>query len=60
LSEDYYFCKIAAEAGYELWVDYKTPLGHIGEYEFVGSIENELNDGLVKFNKDLIEVNLNR
>ena len=55
----YDFCKIAADSGYELWIDYKTPLGHIGEYEFVGSIENEF-DGLIKFNKDLIEVNLNR
>ena len=60
LSEDYYFCKLLRDAGYELWIDYKSPLGHIGEYEFTGSIENEIKKELSQFNKDLIEINSNR
>jgi len=60
LSEDYYFCKLAKDCGFELWIDYQTPLGHIGSFEFQGSIQGELDDKLIQFNKDLIEVNYNR
>ncbi len=60
LSEDYYFCKLCREAGFELWIDYMSALGHIGEYEYWGSIEKSLNKDLYQFDKDLVEVQSNR
>ena len=60
LSEDFFFCKKCTDLGYELWIDYLTPLGHIGSFEFQGSIKAELDDQLIQFNKDLVEVNLDR
>lgn len=30
-SEDYWFCRQAREAGYEVWVDLTIPVGHIGD-----------------------------
>ena len=60
LSEDYYFCKLLRDSGYELWIDYKSALGHIGEYEYWGSIDNELQSGLIQYNKDLVKINGNR
>lgn len=32
--EDYWFCRIAREAGFEVWVDLNIPIKHIGEYIF--------------------------
>lgn len=31
-SEDFWFCRLAREAGYKVWVDFAVPVGHIGEY----------------------------
>jgi hypothetical protein len=47
LSEDYYFCHLAREAGIEIWADIKTKLGHIGQMTFWGTLQNQLEaDGL--------------
>ena len=32
--EDYWFCRIAKEAGFEVWVDLTIKVGHIGDYIF--------------------------
>lgn len=32
--EDYWFCRLAREAGYKIWVDYQVKVGHIGDTIF--------------------------
>ena len=32
--EDYWFCRKAREAGFEIWVDLTIPIGHIGDYRY--------------------------
>ena len=39
LSEDWAFCRRAAEMGYEIWADSRVELGHIGMHEFRGTSE---------------------
>lgn len=34
MSEDYYFCKICRENGYEIWAYIDEPLAHIGPYAY--------------------------
>src|SRR3990167_277434 len=34
MGEDHWFCEKAKESGYEIWVDTKIKIGHLGEYEF--------------------------
>lgn len=43
LSEDYYFCRLAEECGFEIWTDISTPLTHLGSYEYNGIMINQLN-----------------
>lgn len=33
-SEDFWFCRLAREAGFKVWVDLTIPVGHIGDYVF--------------------------
>jgi hypothetical protein len=35
MGEDVWFCNVAREAGYDVWVDPTLKVGHIGEYIFV-------------------------
>lgn len=34
LSEDYWFCKKAKEAGFDIWVDFNVVVKHIGDYPY--------------------------
>jgi hypothetical protein len=43
LSEDYYFCRLAEECGFEIWTDLSTPINHLGSTEFYGSFISQLN-----------------
>jgi hypothetical protein len=43
LSEDYYFCRLAAECGFEIWTDIQTPITHLGFTEYHGSFISQLN-----------------
>lgn len=36
MGEDYYFCKIAKDAGFDIWAYVDEELGHIGTYAFDG------------------------
>lgn len=40
-SEDYYFCRIAREAGFKIWMDPSVRLGHIGQYRY-GAVEQKV------------------
>ena len=43
LSEDYYFCRLAEECGFEIWTDIQTPITHLGSTEYHGSFITQLN-----------------
>ena len=43
LSEDYYFCRLAEECGFEIWTDLQTPITHLGSTEYHGSFITQLN-----------------
>ncbi len=43
LSEDYYFCRLAEECGFEIWTDISTPINHLGSAEYYGSFISQLN-----------------
>jgi len=43
LSEDYYFCRLAEECGFEIWTDLSTPITHLGSTEYHGSFISQLN-----------------
>ena len=43
LSEDYYFCRLAEECGFEIWTDLQTPITHLGSTEYSGSFITQLN-----------------
>jgi hypothetical protein len=43
LSEDYYFCRLAEECGFEIWTDLSTPITHLGSTEYYGSFMTQLN-----------------
>ena len=43
LSEDYYFCRLAEECGFEIWTDLSTPINHLGSAEYYGSFISQLN-----------------
>jgi hypothetical protein len=43
LSEDYYFCRLAEECGFEIWTDLSTPITHLGFTEYHGSFITQLN-----------------
>jgi len=43
LSEDYYFCRLAEECGFEIWTDLSTPINHLGSTEYYGSFIAQLN-----------------
>jgi len=43
LSEDYYFCRLAEECGFEIWTDLQTPITHLGSTEYHGSFISQLN-----------------
>lgn len=34
LGEDYWFCRLAKEKGYEIWVDLSVKIGHVGDYTY--------------------------
>ncbi len=36
LSEDYYFCRLAEECGFEIWTDLSTPINHLGSTAYYG------------------------
>jgi hypothetical protein len=38
LSEDYAFCQLAREMGYEIWVDLSGCLSHIGRFAYKGNL----------------------
>lgn len=43
LSEDWYFCRLASEAGFKVYLDTKISLGHIGYHEYrMGQIYGEI------------------
>lgn len=31
-SEDFWFCRLAREAGHQIWCDLSVPIGHVGEF----------------------------
>jgi hypothetical protein len=39
LSEDWAFCRRAKALGYDMWTHSKVLLNHVGQHEFVGSLE---------------------
>ena len=43
LSEDYYFCRLAEECGFEIWTDLSTPITHLGNTEYHGNFITQLN-----------------
>jgi hypothetical protein len=43
LSEDYYFCRLAEECGFEIWTDLSTPITHLGSTEYHGNFITQLN-----------------
>ena len=43
LSEDYYFCRLAEECGFEIWTDLSTPITHLGSTEYYGMFMTQLN-----------------
>jgi hypothetical protein len=43
LSEDYYFCRLAEECGFEIWTDLSTPITHLGNTEYSGMFMTQLN-----------------
>jgi hypothetical protein len=43
LSEDYYFCRLAEECGFEIWTDLSTPITHLGSCEYHGMFMTQLN-----------------
>jgi len=43
LSEDYYFCRLAEECGFEIWTDLATPITHLGSTEYHGRMIDQLN-----------------
>jgi hypothetical protein len=43
LSEDYYFCRLWEECGGEIWTDISTPITHLGNTEYHGSMITQLN-----------------
>jgi hypothetical protein len=43
LSEDYYFCRLAEECGFEIWTDISTPITHLGSTEYHGCFSTQLN-----------------
>jgi hypothetical protein len=54
LSEDYYFCKLARDAGLRLWLSCTAILGHVGRYEYLGSAGLVLSENSnERFNMDL-------
>jgi hypothetical protein len=42
MGEDYSFCKLAQDAGYQLWVHTGVQPKHLGEYQFIGKQEFDL------------------
>ena len=38
LSEDYFFCKLAKNSGFDIWLCPWIPLTHIGPFDYVGNI----------------------
>lgn len=42
LSEDYYFCRLAEECGFEIWTDISTPITHLGSFEYSGRYIDQL------------------
>ena len=43
LSEDYYFCRLAEECGFEIWTDLSTEITHLGSCEYHGMFMTQLN-----------------
>jgi tRNA uridine 5-carbamoylmethylation protein Kti12 len=43
LSEDYYFCRLAEECGFEIWTDVSTPITHLGSTEYHSCFSTQLN-----------------
>jgi hypothetical protein len=43
LSEDYYFCRLAEECGFEIWTDLNTSITHLGNCEYHGKMWDQLN-----------------
>jgi hypothetical protein len=43
LSEDYYFCRLAEECGFEIWTDISTSITHLGSTEYHGCFSTQLN-----------------
>jgi len=43
LSEDYYFCRLAEECGFEIWTDLSTPINHLGSTEYYGKFIDQIN-----------------
>ena len=43
LSEDYYFCKLCRELGYDIWVDLSIPVKHNGMVGIVGLASHNYN-----------------
>jgi len=41
MGEDYYFCKIAKEAGFDIWAYCDEEIAHIGKYAFDGKYSDE-------------------
>jgi hypothetical protein len=42
LSEDYYFCRLAEECGFEIWTDLSTEITHLGFCEHQGKMIDQL------------------
>lgn len=53
MGEDYYFCRIAREAGFKIWAYVDEPIAHIGNYAFDGNYREYAEKGTTdKFNYD--------
>jgi hypothetical protein len=42
LSEDYYFCRLVEECGFQIWTDISTPITHLGSAEYHGAMITQL------------------
>lgn len=51
MGEDYYFCKLARDNGFEVWAYVDEPLGHVGMYAYDGNYREYAEKGTKdKFN----------
>jgi glycosyltransferase involved in cell wall biosynthesis len=54
-SEDHLFCKKWRDMGGEVFIDTTVTLGHIGEKQYTGNLQNFIQQKVIELNKDILE-----